>query len=162
MSTSDRIKSALHRGHIHPTAAKGRHLPWTIYAVGALVTIEAIVMLEHARRLVTGIVTSEETLGLAALGPLDREVPAVAIEAFVALGLVIAAYAITRRSRLALTYVATVQAVMLVDALFRIAQGLALLPTLVVIVLACATAALVGTRPTRAWCDEPILLGRGR
>lgn len=120
--------------------------------------IEAILIVEHARRLVAGIVTSEETLGLAALGPLDREVPVAVLEAFVAFGLVIAAVAIARRSRLALVYVAVVQALIVVEVVARIIVGLAPLSTIGLSTLALGIAAVLASRGTRQWCDEPILL----
>lgn len=134
--------------------------PWTVLASCAAVAAQAVMIAEHARRLLAGVVTSEETLGLAALGPLDREVPAAVIEGFIALGLFVAAIAILRRSRLALAYAETVQAVVLVDVVLRVARGLAFTPTVVMFALAAAIASLLGAPTTRRWCDVPIWPGR--
>jgi hypothetical protein len=130
--------------------------PWTVPAVAALLVIEAVVVAEHARRLLAGIVTSEETLGLAALGPLDREVPAAVIEALVGLGLLVAAVAILRRSQLALAYAGIVQVLVLFEVVLRVAGGLSVLPTIALFTLAVATGALAAAAPTRVWCDVPI------
>ena len=51
---------------------------------------------------------AEETLGLATIGPLRHEVPAMVIEVLVGGGLLIAAVALIRRSRLALVFAASV------------------------------------------------------
>lgn len=112
--------------------------------------------LEHARRLLTGVVLSEETLGIAALRPLDREVPAAVIEAVLALGLLTAAVGLLRRSQLALAFVGVVQVLVLLEVVLRIAGGLAIMPTIGLLLLAVGVAALAAAAPTRAWCDVPI------
>lgn len=130
--------------------------PWTVGVVAVLAVVEALLIFEHARRLLTDVITAEETLGIAALGPLDREVPAAVLEAFAALGLVIAAIAVVRRSTLALYYILGVQAVILLDVVLRLTGGLAILPTIALLVLALATAAVAAASPTRRWCTEPV------
>ena len=139
--------------------SNGHHLrrrPWTVTAVAVLLVIEAIVFVEHARRLLADIVTAEETLGIAALGPLDREVPAAVLEGFAALGLLVAAFSIVRRSQLALVYVLVVQAVVVVDVVLRLTGGLAVGPTVGMFGLALCIAATAAAPATRRWCDEPI------
>lgn len=130
--------------------------PWTATAATALLVVEAIVFLEHARRLLAGIVTSEETLGIAALGPLDREVPAAVIEAVLALGLLVAAVGLLRRSQLALAFVGVVQVLVLLEVVLRVAGGLAIVPTVALLALALGVSALAAAAPTRAWCTVPI------
>lgn len=133
--------------------------PWTVPVAALLLVVEAIVIAEHARRLLTGVVLAEETLGLASLGPLDREVPAAVLEAFAAIGLVIAAISIARRSRLALGYGGAIQLIVVFEIALRIIGGLALPPTLALAVLVLATGATLAASRTRRWTDEPILLG---
>jgi hypothetical protein len=136
-------------------ATAGR-MPWTVGGLAVLIGIEAVLMLEHARRLLTQIVTAEETLGIAALSPLDREVPAAVLEGFVAVGLVVAAITVIRRSRLSLLYVLVAQAVIVLDAVLRFTGGLAVAPAIGLLVLASLTGALALAVPTRRWCTEPI------
>lgn len=139
----------------HPAHRLDR-LPATVPAAAGLLATSAIIMLEHARRLVDGITMAEETLGLAAIRSLRDQAPAAVIEVFVGCGLLIAAYAIVRRSRLALTFAASVQCVIALDALLRIARGLAVAPAVTLLVLAVVTGGAVLASSTRAWCDEPI------
>lgn len=131
-------------------------LPWTVVALAVLAAIEAVLVIEHARRLLSDIVTAEETLGIAALGPLDREVPAVVLEGFIAVGLAIAAIVVLRRSQLGRVYIVVVQAGIVIDVILRFVGGLAVGPSIALLVLAVATTALAAAGPTRAWCDEPI------
>jgi hypothetical protein len=124
-------------------------------AAGMLV-ICALVLFEHARRLLDATTLAEETLGLAALPPLRHEVPAAVLEAFVGCGLLIAAFALLRRSRVALVFATAVQVVVALDALLRIVRGLTLLPAVALLVLAALTSGTVLARRTRAWCDAPL------
>lgn len=135
-------------------------LPWSVPAAAGLLAVEAVVIAEHARRLLTGTVLAEETLGLAALGPLDREIPVAVLELFAAIGLVIAAVSIVRRSRLALAYGAGVQMLIVLDIVLRIAAGLTIVPTVGLSALVLATGSALGMPHTRQWCDEPILVNR--
>jgi hypothetical protein len=131
-------------------------MPATVPAAAALLVVCALVLLEHARRLLSAATLAEETLGLSALPPLRHEVPAAVIEAFVGCGLLIAAFALLRRSRVALMFATAVQVVVALDALLRMVRGLALLPAVALLVLAVLTAGAVLARGTRAWCDEPV------
>ena len=130
--------------------------PWTITGLAVLVGVQAVIVFEHARRLLAEVTTAEETLGIAALGPLDQEVPAAVIEGFVATGLLIAAVAVIRRSQLALAYIVVVQAVIVLDVVLRLAGGLPVVSTAGMLVLALATGALALAPATRQWCNEPI------
>lgn len=130
--------------------------PWTVGGLAVLAAIEAVVIVEHARRLFAEVVLAEETLGIAALGPLDREVPAAVIEGFAAVGLVVAAIAVVRRSQLALIYILVVQVVIVIDVVLRLVGGLSVLSTIGLLLLALATGALAVAPPTRRWCDEPV------
>lgn len=130
--------------------------PATVPAAAGLLAISAIIMLEHARRLVDGITMAEETLGLAAIRSLRHEAPAAVIAVFVGCGLLIAAYAIVRRSRLALIFAASVQCVIALDALLRIMRGLSVAPAVALLVLTVLTGGAVLASSTRAWCDEPV------
>lgn len=75
---------------------------------------------------------------------------------FVAVGLIVAAITVTRRSRLALVYIVVVQAVIVLDVVLRLVGGLSVVSTTGVLVLALATGALALAPATRRWCDEPI------
>jgi hypothetical protein len=151
MSAQD-VLPATHRAHGLD------RLPATVPAAAGLLAISAIVLLEHTRRLFDGITMAEETLGLAAIASLRHEVPAAVIEVFVGCGLLIAAYAIVRRSRLALIFAALVQCVIAVDALLRMMRGLAVAPAVALLLLAALTGGTVLASSTRAWCDEPVRL----
>lgn len=139
----------------HPAHAMER-LPATVPAVAGLLVISAIVLLEHARRLFNVMTMAEETQGLAAIPPLGQEVPAAIIEVFVGGGLLIAAFALVRRSRLALIFAASVQVIVALDALLRIVQGHAVAPAIALLVLATLTAGTLLGASTRGWCDEPV------
>jgi hypothetical protein len=131
-------------------------LPATVPIAAGLLVISAIVVVEHAKRLFDAMTMAEETLGLAAIPPLRHEVPTAVIELCVAGGLLIAAYAIVRRSRLALIFAASVQVIVTLDALLRIVRGLAVAPAVALLVLAVLTGATLLATSTRAWCDEPV------
>lgn len=141
-----------------PVHGGRRTAPWTVYATAVVLTIQALMIAEHARRLLSHVVRAEETLGLAALAPLDREVPAAVVEAIVALSLLVAAVAIARRSRLALAWSAVVQGLMLVDVAARLGRGLALEATALLFVTVIAGGALLAAPATRRWCTTPIAL----
>jgi hypothetical protein len=150
-------------GDLRPATAPARRpphavqrLPATVPVAAGLLVISAIVVVEHARRLFDAMTMAEETLGLAAIPPLRHEVPAAVIEVFVAGGLLIAAYAIVRRSRLALIFAASVQVTVTLDALLRIVRGRAVAPAVALLVLAVLTGGTLLATSTRAWCDEPI------
>jgi hypothetical protein len=139
----------------HPAHAM-EHLPATVPVAASLLVISAVVILEHARRLFKAMTMAEETQGLAAIAPLGQEVPAAVIEVFVGGGLLIAAYALVRRSRLAMIFAASVQVIVALDALLRIVQGHAVAPAVALLVLAILTAGTLLAASTSGWCDEPV------
>lgn len=131
-------------------------MPAVVPVAAGMLVIWALFLFEHARRLLDATTLAEETLGLSALPPLRHEVPAAVIETFVGCGLLIAAFALVRRSRVAVVFATAVQVVVALDALLRVVRGLALLPAVALLVLAVLTACAVLARGTRAWCDEPV------
>jgi hypothetical protein len=136
----------------HPTHTM-QDLPATVPVAAGLLVICAIVVLDHVRRLFDAMTLAEETRGLAALPPLRYEVPVAVIEAFISGGLLIAAYLIIRRSRLALNFAASIQIIITFDALLRITRGLPVTPAVAMLVLATLTATTMLTPSTRAWCN---------
>lgn len=139
----------------HPAHRLDR-LPATVPAAAGLLVISAIMMLDHARRLIDGTTMAEETLGLAAIRSLRHEMPVAVIEVFVGCALLIAAIAIVRRSRLALIFAASVQCVIALDALLRMMRGLAVAPAVALLLLAVLTGGAMLASSTWAWCDEPV------
>jgi hypothetical protein len=133
-----------------------QRLPATVPVAAGLLVICAVVMLEHARRLFSALTMAEETLGLSAIAPLRHEVPAGILEVFAGVGLLICAGGIVRRSRLALIFGASVQAIIALDAVLRIVRGLAVAPAIALLVLAAVTGGTLLAASTRAWCDEPV------
>lgn len=145
--------------HVGPTAHPAHRLdrlPATVPAAAGLLVISATMMLGHARRLFGGTTMAEDTLGLAAIRSLRHEVPVAVIEVFVGCGLLIAAIAIVRRSRLALIFAASVQCVIALDASLRMMRGLAVAPAVALLVLAVLTGGAMLASSTWAWCDEPV------
>jgi hypothetical protein len=133
-----------------------KHLPGTVAVAAVLLVVSAIVLLEHARRLLYAVTMAEETQGLVAIRPLRHEVPAMVIEVLVGGGLLIAAVALIRRSRWAVIFAASVQLVVALDAVRRIVRDLAVAPPIALLVLAALASLAVLAPATRAWCDEPI------